>query len=61
MKDRKKIDPDRRGYGEELGAVEGRETMIRIYYLFSKSILKKGDRIKILKKKKEKSTLISTF
>lgn len=47
MKDRKKIDPDRRGYGEELGAIEGRETMIRIYYLSSKSILKKGDRIKI--------------
>lgn len=33
MRDRKRIDPDGRGVGKELGGVEGGRTIIRVYYV----------------------------
>lgn len=40
MRDRKGVDLDGRGGGEELGE-EGRETIVRIYYMREKSIFNK--------------------
>lgn len=41
MKYRKKMDPYGRGVGEELGGLEGEESVIRIYYMRGKSIFNK--------------------
>ena len=42
MKDRKGVDLDGRGGGEELGGVEGGEIIIKIYYIRTKSIFSKN-------------------
>lgn len=44
MRDRKRIDPDGRGGGKELGEVEGGKTIIRVYFVRrKKSILNKRE------------------
>lgn len=47
MRDRKGGDPDGRRSGEELGGAEGGETIIRIYCVRGKSLLKEKKRLKI--------------
>jgi hypothetical protein len=32
MRDRKGVGPDERGEGQKLGGIEGRESVIRVYY-----------------------------
>jgi hypothetical protein len=50
VRDRKGEDPDGRGDGEELGGLQGQETVIRMYYVrIKKSIFNKR------KKQKEKT------
>jgi hypothetical protein len=43
MRDRKGVDPNRRGSKEELGGVEGGETIFRIYYMRKKSIFNRRE------------------
>lgn len=38
MRDRKRIDPDGRGVGKELGGAEGGKTIKRVYYVRRKKI-----------------------
>lgn len=45
------VDPDGRGHVGELGAVEGRETLIRIHYVRKRSIFNK--KVSSLKKPNE--------
>lgn len=45
MRDRKGMDADGRGGGEELGRVEGGETIKNIYYMRKESIFNKGEEI----------------
>ena len=52
MRDRKGVDLDGRRGGEELGGVEGGETIIRIYYVRKKSIFNKRKIEKRIKKRK---------
>jgi hypothetical protein len=42
----KRVDPDGRGSGEELGGVEGKESVIRIYYVRNKSFQSKNKKTK---------------
>ena len=45
MRDRERLNPDKKGGGKELGKVEGREIVIRTHYVREKSIFnKKGKR-----------------
>ena len=48
MKDRKGVDLEERGGGEELGRVEERETIIRKYCLRKESIFNKSKNIKVI-------------
>ena len=41
MTDRKGVDPEKRRGGEELGGVQGRESIIRVYCIKKDSILNK--------------------
>lgn len=52
VRDRKGVDLDGRGYGEELGEAEGGETVIRVYYV------KKKQSIFNIRVKKEKTCLV---
>ena len=44
MRYRKGVDPDGRRGGEDLGRIEGRETVIRIYYVRKSLFSIKGGR-----------------
>jgi len=44
MRDRKGVDPERRGGGEDLGGVKGGETVIRIYRMRKESIFNKRNK-----------------
>jgi hypothetical protein len=45
MRERKVVDPGGRGGGEELGGVEGGETVIRMYFVKKNSIIiKRGEK-----------------
>lgn len=54
MRDRKRVNPDVRGGGKELGEVERGETLIRIYYVRKKIYFKK-------KKEEEKMMMKKTM
>ena len=51
MRDRKGVDPDRRGGEEVLGGVKGGETVIRIYRMRKESIFNQRNKNKDRKRK----------
>jgi hypothetical protein len=53
-KDRKRIGLDGRGGGNKLEGVEGRETVMKVYYVRKKNLLSK-------KKKKSQAVVAHTF